>query len=417
MAYYDDSWHDSVLGLSQHTISRQELLAVGVPNFYSPRRAPHRQHADARGDPAAARDAGWRLLRRRVDVRLCLRQGPLYLYQRAAGQQRSGRAVDHGGRQRGGRYPGTARTSRCSATSPMSPPASALPWCPARARRPWRRITCRCSRSGRSRATAAPPGACSSFGAERVATDTSFYNSETAAQAAGMWGPSKGTCPPSPPRTAAHCCASQPELRCVVQLVRPGAAEVRCRCAACHLGRVRGTSAVVQRDAGTDGRRGRGRRIVLRSSPPACRRRRCSGNVACRPVPRKRRRRNCGHLQPRVDHPRPGRHTVRAVATNASGSVSSALATLNVVDQASPPAITAISGPLTVTRTGTAVFAATVKGTEPLSFQWRRDGADILGADIRRFFAWTRSATDEPAASCFAFLGNPAGAVQTVAGN
>ena len=103
----------------------------------------------------------------------------------------------------------------------------------------------------------------------------------------------------------------------------------------------------------------------------------------------------------------------RVVATNASGSVSSALATLNVVDQASPPAITAVSGPLIVTRTGTAVFAATVKGTEPLSFQWRRDGADVLGANspILRL----DGIGDGQAGSYVLHVSNPAGAVQTAA--
>ena len=103
----------------------------------------------------------------------------------------------------------------------------------------------------------------------------------------------------------------------------------------------------------------------------------------------------------------------RVVATNASGSVSSALATLNVVDQASPPAITAVSGPLTVTRTGTAVFAATVKGTEPLSFQWRRDGVDVLGANspILRL----DQIGDGHAGNYVLHVSNPAGAVQAVA--
>jgi hypothetical protein len=46
------------------------------------------------------------------------------------------------------------------------------------------------------------------LGAERVATDTSFYSSQAAAQAAGLWT-LEGDLPPLPPRTAAHCCASR----------------------------------------------------------------------------------------------------------------------------------------------------------------------------------------------------------------
>ena len=76
----------------------------------------------------------------------------------------------------------------------------------------------------------------------------------------------------------------------------------------------------------------------------------------------RRRRRHGGDLQPVGDHPRRRRHAVPRRRDQRVGHVSSALATLNVVDQASPPAITAVSGPLTVVRGGTAVFAATVKG-------------------------------------------------------
>ena len=103
----------------------------------------------------------------------------------------------------------------------------------------------------------------------------------------------------------------------------------------------------------------------------------------------------------------------RVVATNASGSASSALATLNVVDQASPPAITAVSGPLTVVQGGTAVFAATVKGTEPLSYQWRRNGVDVLGANtpILRM----EGVGDAQSGDYVLHVGNPAGAVQTAA--
>ena len=103
----------------------------------------------------------------------------------------------------------------------------------------------------------------------------------------------------------------------------------------------------------------------------------------------------------------------QAVASNASGSVTSALATLNVVDQAAAPSITAVSGPLTVVQGGAAVFAATVRGTEPLSLQWRRDGVDVLGANtpILRLDAVAES----QAGSYVLHVGNPAGATQGTA--
>ncbi|MBC7941913.1 MAG: hypothetical protein H7Z19_19505 [Chitinophagaceae bacterium] len=100
----------------------------------------------------------------------------------------------------------------------------------------------------------------------------------------------------------------------------------------------------------------------------------------------------------------------QVVATNASGSATSAPATLNVVDQAAAPAIAALSGSLTVVEGGAAVFAATVRGTEPMSFQWRRNGVDVLGANapILRLDA----ATQAQAGSYVLHVGNPAGSAQ-----
>jgi alpha-tubulin suppressor-like RCC1 family protein len=71
----------------------------------------------------------------------------------------------------------------------------------------------------------------------------------------------------------------------------------------------------------------------------------------------------------------------RVVATNSAGSVASDAATLNVVDQAAAPALVVQSGSLTVAAGGSAVFAAQVSGTAPLSYQWRRNGTPITGAN------------------------------------
>jgi len=71
----------------------------------------------------------------------------------------------------------------------------------------------------------------------------------------------------------------------------------------------------------------------------------------------------------------------RATAANASGTTTSAIATLNVVDQAAPPGVLRSSGDLVVERGGSAVFAATVTGTAPLGYQWRHDGVALPGAD------------------------------------
>lgn len=71
----------------------------------------------------------------------------------------------------------------------------------------------------------------------------------------------------------------------------------------------------------------------------------------------------------------------RVWATNAVGSVASDVAMLTVVDQLLPPVIDAQPGNLSVTVGGTAVFAATVSGHGPLSFQWRRNGVNLTGAN------------------------------------
>lgn len=103
----------------------------------------------------------------------------------------------------------------------------------------------------------------------------------------------------------------------------------------------------------------------------------------------------------------------QVVANNASGSATSAPATLNVVDQAALPVVSAVSGPLTVVEGSAAVFAATVRGTEPLSFQWRRNGVDVLGANapILRL-----DAVGQAQAGAYTLhVGNPAGAAQSAA--
>jgi alpha-tubulin suppressor-like RCC1 family protein len=71
----------------------------------------------------------------------------------------------------------------------------------------------------------------------------------------------------------------------------------------------------------------------------------------------------------------------RLIASNGAGSAASAPAVLNVVSQAAPPTIVSTSGDLTVPIGSSAVFAATVNGTAPLSFQWYRDGIALTGAN------------------------------------
>ncbi len=72
---------------------------------------------------------------------------------------------------------------------------------------------------------------------------------------------------------------------------------------------------------------------------------------------------------------------VRLIAANSAGSATSAPAVLNVVSQAARPTISSTSGDLTVPIGTSAVFAATVNGTAPLSFQWHRNGVALTGAN------------------------------------
>ena len=78
-----------------------------------------------------------------------------------------------------------------------------------------------------------------------------------------------------------------------------------------------------------------------------------------------------------ADHPT----YYRALLINASGTVASDVATVSVVQQLAPPVIVGQPGSLNVNVGGTAVFAATASGAGPLSYQWRRNGTAITGAN------------------------------------
>lgn len=71
----------------------------------------------------------------------------------------------------------------------------------------------------------------------------------------------------------------------------------------------------------------------------------------------------------------------RVWASNALGAVASDVAMLTVVEQFAPPMIQSQPGNLNVTVGATAVFASTVSGAAPLSYQWRRNGSNLTGAN------------------------------------
>jgi hypothetical protein len=67
-------------------------------------------------------------------------------------------------------------------------------------------------------------------------------------------------------------------------------------------------------------------------------------------------------------------------ATNAAGSVQSAVATLTVTEPAVAPSITTQPVNATATVGGTVTFSAAASGTAPITYQWTKDGAPITGA-------------------------------------
>src|SRR5206468_10675864 len=67
----------------------------------------------------------------------------------------------------------------------------------------------------------------------------------------------------------------------------------------------------------------------------------------------------------------------QVVVANAAGSATSAVATLTV---AGPPAILQQPTSLSVAPGAVATFSVTASGTPPLTFQWRFNGLDLVGA-------------------------------------
>lgn len=71
----------------------------------------------------------------------------------------------------------------------------------------------------------------------------------------------------------------------------------------------------------------------------------------------------------------------RAVFTNSFGSRATEPALLTVVSEFVAPTITGQPTDLTVAEGNTAVFVASVAGTPPFSYQWRKNGQNVAGAN------------------------------------
>jgi hypothetical protein len=80
-----------------------------------------------------------------------------------------------------------------------------------------------------------------------------------------------------------------------------------------------------------------------------------------------------------------GSYTV--VATNAVGSTTSTAAVVTVLATPAPvaPSGVSISDPVTVEAGGSLYLSSSASGTSPLTYQWRKDGADIPGASSQSY--------------------------------
>jgi len=75
----------------------------------------------------------------------------------------------------------------------------------------------------------------------------------------------------------------------------------------------------------------------------------------------------------------------RVVVTNPAGSVTSPPATLTVTSAAGAPLITTQPANQTVTAGHPATFSVVASGTAPLSYQWKRNGGNIAGANAASY--------------------------------
>jgi hypothetical protein len=100
--------------------------------------------------------------------------------------------------------------------------------------------------------------------------------------------------------------------------------------------------------------------------------------------------------------------------TNSAGSVVSNEAVLTVSAAAVAPTITTQPASVSVAAGQPATFSVVATGTAPLSYQWKRDGADIAGANAANFTIATTTAGDSGAQFTVVVI-NPAGNVTSSA--
>lgn len=103
----------------------------------------------------------------------------------------------------------------------------------------------------------------------------------------------------------------------------------------------------------------------------------------------------------------------RAVIESSAWMLTSEPATLSVVETVGAPQILAQPSSLTVATGSTAVFVATVGGTPPFSYQWRRNGVSMAGANTATLTL--NNVTNADAGSYTLEVSNSAGSITSAA--
>jgi hypothetical protein len=98
------------------------------------------------------------------------------------------------------------------------------------------------------------------------------------------------------------------------------------------------------------------------------------------------------------------------IVTNLAGSMSSSPATLTVNPDPVAPAISTQPASQTVNAGLTATFSVTATGSTPLSYQWRKNGASITGANLSSYTTPPITSTDN-GAQFTVFVSNSAGII------
>ena len=98
----------------------------------------------------------------------------------------------------------------------------------------------------------------------------------------------------------------------------------------------------------------------------------------------------------------------RARVSNASGTATSSAATLTVSESVVAPAITSQPASQSVALGQPAVFTVAAKGTDPLSYQWQKNGVEINGANSSTYTTPATTAADS-GSTYHAVVSNKAG--------